>query len=293
MVRAMNISAFLFQLPADYSSLKLTQKHNIQAGEHVDGMCYFRGRLYTTEWRGGPFCRRYRLAVYSVTAKATVTLLDTLDLDSEGIADPKETGEPRIDQRSGRIYIPSESHGVCVVRYGGSELHPFTTLGCVGRIGSLAVASPNTLYVCDWESNIVCLVDVIQDRVTARLQPPRDVKRMKPRHVAFLGDTVLVVYGGSNLVIYWHGVPTSGKLLPRTHDLAWVRGLTTDHHSSFLVTDRDKRSTVYILDISGNVTHTIPIPGYRELQVCTLVGEQLWVACYNGEIIVMSPEHAE
>ena len=245
-------------------------------------MCYYSGRLYTVErrWENGSY--RYRLAVYSVTDQGTVTLLDTLDLEGDA-------RYPHVDRQSGQVYIPCEYHGVCVVRYDGSKLVPVTTLRCVGNAVSLAVVSTDTLYICDWASNTVCLVDVTQDRVTVTLQPPREVRGQMPGHIAVLGDTVLVSYDGPNLVIYRHGVPTPGKQIPLPQGLNFVCGLTTDHHSSFLVCDQYYKS-VFVLDVSCSHTHTIPIPRDRVPWDFTVVGGQLWVGCATGDIIVMSSQ---
>ncbi len=242
-------------------------------------MCYDNWRLYTVEERKED--ESYRLAVYSVTDQDTVTLLHTLDLEGDA-------WDPRVDRQSGQVYIPCQSRGVCVVSYDGSKLVPVTTLRCVGRADSLAVVSTNTLYVCDRVSGTVYLVDVTQDRVTATLQPPQEVRGKEPHYIAVLGDTILVGYG-YNLVIYRHGVPTPGKLIPRPQGLESVTGLTTDHHSSFLASDAES-DTVYVLDVGGNLTHTIPIPGDRKPGDCTVVGGQLWVGCWNGHIIVMSSQ---
>ena len=254
----------------------------IQAGDWVLGMCYHSGRLYTVE-RHGKDRSAVTLAVYGVSDQETVTLLDTLDL--EGLA-----RDPRVDRQSGRVYIPCLDLGVCVVRYDGSKLLPDTTLRCVGDADSLAVVSTDTLYVGDRVSYTVCLVDVTQDRVTARLQPPREVSGETVYRIAVLGDTVLVVYKFSNnLVIYRHGVPTPGKVIPRPQGLENVNALTTDHHSSFLLCDDESRS-VYVLDISGNHTHTILMPGDGTPWDCTVVGGQLWVGSNTRDIIVMSSQ---
>ncbi len=211
-------------------------------------------------------------------------LMATLDLQGD------EAGQPRVDRQSGRVYIPCGRRGVYVVRYDGSKLVPVATLRCVAEAYGLAVVSRDTLYVCGWASESVCSVDVTKDRVTARLHPPREVRSEWTQHMAVLGDTVLVVYTGANLVIYRHGVSTPGKLLPKPGGLQmFVHGLTTDYHSSFLLLDNDSH-TVYVLDISGTLTHTIPIPGDRLPLDCTVVGGQLWVACRNGVIIVISSQ---
>ena len=245
-------------------------------------MCYYSGRLYTVEERkeGGP----HTLAVYSITDQDTVTLLHALDLHMHG-----SPQSPRVDHRSGWVYIPCKSSGVYVVRYDGSKLVLVAMLKCVRQAESLAVVSTNTLYVCDRDSKTVWLVDVAQDRIIARLQPPGEVIGVDLYNIAVLGDTVLVEYGGPTLVLYRHGVPTPGKLVPKPQGLDSVWGLITDHHSSFLVTDYWS-STVSILNISGNLTHTIPTPGNREPVDCTVVGRQLWVGCFNGNIIAMSSQ---
>ncbi len=245
-------------------------------------MCFYSGRLYTVQRRHSMYKNwsyRMRLAVYSVMDQENVTLLDTLDL--EGIA-----RDPCVDHQSGHVYIPCGTGGVCVVRYEGSRLIPVKTLRCVVAL-SLAVVSTNTLYVCDWVHDAVFMVDVTQDRVRGRLQSPPEVWGDTPYSVAVLGDTVLVVYGGPSLVTYQHGVPTPGKVIPRLQGLGYEYRLTTDHHSSILVTDHVS-STVAVLDASGNLTHTIPIPGDRKAKDCAVVWEQLWVGCANGSIIVMS-----
>ncbi len=270
----------MFQPPVDYGSLNVTQEHRNQEGVWVYGMCYFSGRLYTTERRKDTGSYWRRLAVYSVTDQDTVPLLGTLDMDGDA-------REPRLDRHSGLVYVPCETSGVSVVRYDDIKLDLVTTMKCVGDAASLAVVlSRNTLYVSDWDSYTVCLVDVNQDRVTARVQVPREVMGERPNHIAVLGDTVLIVYGGNTLVIYRHNVHIPGKVILEPQGLRSVRSLTTDDHFSFLLTC-SVSNTVYVLDIAGNLTHTIPIPGDREPQACTVVGGQLWVACDNGDIIVM------
>ncbi len=270
-----NVSVSLFQPPVDYSNLKVTQEHRIQAEGHLRGMCYFRGRLYIVE-------RYRRLAVYSVTNQNTVTLLDTLDLNA--------AGHPRVDHQSGRVYIPCEGRGVCVVRYDGSKLVLVTTLRCVEVANALAIVSPDTLYVGDWQHCTVFLVDVTKDRVRDRLQIPQRIARHSLMYLAFLGDTVLLnFYRDGKLVLctYRHSVPTPCKVLHSPDKLQYVSGLTTDHQSSFLATDGTTR-TVYVLGVSGSLTHTIPVPGDREPWDCTVVEGQLWVGCNKGVIVMSS-----
>ncbi len=241
-------------------------------------MCYFSGKLYTTGY-GGP--GGYLLAVYSVTDVEKVTLLDTLLLDTLDVG--SLALEPRVDQHSGRVYIPCQHHGVYVVRYDGRKLVLVTTLRCVGDAVSLAVVSSDTLYVCDGTRKTVCLVDITQDRETARLLPPLGLRDMGVDKIAVLGDTVLVLYEERNLVLYQHGVPKPGKILPWPREVNHVNSLTTDHHFSFLL--RGDWS-VFVLDFNGNLTHSIPVPRHIPLD-CTVVRDQLWVPSGSGRIVVI------
>ncbi len=240
-------------------------------------MCYFSGKLYIT-YTGSEDGRNV-LAVYSVTNGnvSTVKLLDTLVLECV-------TLEPRVDRHSGRVYLPCGCHGVYVVRYDGNKLVPVTTLKCVANAVNLAVVSSNTLYVSDWTRKTVCLVDVTQDRVTARLQPPLEVRDKCAYYIAVMGDTVLVLHEGRNLVIYQHGVPTPGKVVPWPEGLGKVLCLTSDHHFSFLLCGY---YNMYVLDIFGNLTHTIAVPPKCKPSDCTVVRDQLWVASAFGDIVVM------
>ncbi len=264
----------------------MTRIHNIQAGHDIVGMCYFSGRLYTTESCGDideVGDDRYRVAVYSVNDQENVTLLDTLDLEVLPI-------RLCIDRQSGQIYFSSEYRGIYVMRYDCSKLVTITTLRCVKSPLDLAVVSPDILYVCDSYSDTVCLVDVTRDRIITRLQHPEDALTAPyPFTIAVVGDRVLVGYQNDSLFIYRHGVTTPDTALPSLHlqGLEFITSLTTDHHSSFLLVD-EASNTLFVLDISGNVTHTISVPGNGKPGDCTVVEGQLWFACENGNIIVMS-----
>ncbi len=265
----------------------MTWEDDIQAEDELLGMCYFSKRLYTLETCRPAGYGKYGLllAVYSVTDKDTMALLDTLDLkvDVEMHNDDVYNFQPRVDLQTGKVYIVCGHHGVCVVRYDGSKLVPVTTLRCVGEAVSLAVVSPDTLYVCDRDSKAVCVVDVNQDKVTDRLQ---ERLLLTLSHIAVLGDSVLMAGWDGDMFIYRHGISRHERptILPVRLD---VRALTTDHHSSFLLAD-SWSGTVCVLDINGNLTHTIPIPRSRSPQDCTVVEEQLWVGCKTGDVIVMS-----
>ncbi len=254
----------------------------IQAGKRLHGMCYFSGRLYTIEARRKGRHNSFRLAVYSVTDQATIILQDTLDLD-------EPVYKPRVDRQSGQVYISCGPHGVCVVRYDGRKLVRVATLSKdMGSAISLAVMSQDTMYVGEEYTYTVYLRSATQDRDIASLKEPWK-ERKWPNGIAVLGDTILVGYEDHDLALYRHGVSTPVKKLPQPPGLDDVSGLTTDYHSSFVLAGRDS-DTVYVFDITGKRTHNIPIPGNRRLWDCTVVERELWVGCYDGDIIVLSSE---
>lgn len=274
----------MIQIPIDYSRLTITQEHKIHRRDILSGMCYSNGRLYITEgWQPD---RQIHLVVYSVIHKDTFTQLDALRLEGSG-------WEPRVDHNSGWVYIPGGIFGVYVIRYDGSKLVRVAKLKCVRDARSVAVASTGRLYVCDRETKSICQVDVSRDMVTARLNTPPGMGSIYG--MAILGDTGIgvcdVFSNAKPLRLFSHtgmcSVPSPGKLLPWPKELESVYCLTTDHHSSFLLTGF--RSTVYVMDVNRNLTHTLTIPGDRRLRDCTVMLGQLWVGCTNGDIIVMSP----
>ncbi len=248
-------------------------------------MCYCSGKLYIVTGSS-----KFALQVYNVNDQDTITLLDTLHLQYY-------VNKPYVDRQSDRVYIPCYANGVLVVEYDGSKLLIVTTLKCVRYVTSLAIVSQDTLYVSADNSKTICLVDAIKDRVIQRLQRPRGVPQFEDIHAAFLGETLLVCRKYPSLsssvttkmFIYQHGPSTPGKVIPGPQGVGRVCDLTTDNHSSFLLTGGYPRS-VYVLDISGDVTHTIPIVTDSDPVNCTVVGEKLWVGCDNGEIIVMSSQ---
>ncbi len=249
----------------------------------VTGLCYINGRLYSIERRRERPSNQYRLAVYGVN-NDTITLLETLHLDTTASL-------PFVGRFSGRVYIPCLSRGVRIVLYDGSKLGEITTLSCVRNPRGVAEVSPSTLYVCDLDTRTVCQVDVNQDAITANLQEPPGFERRRLEQVAFLGDTVLVRYSNS-LVAYRHGIPSPGKLITRPGIL---KGLTTDHHSSFILVGDDEGTglrNVFVLDLNGTLTHTVPVSADRKQSphICAVVGERLWLVCRNGDILVMSSE---
>ncbi len=278
-----------FQSPIEYDRLTVSKEYRDQTRDRVLGICFFNGRLYLLESLGYPEYTdigHYRLTVYSDINKDKLRRLDTLEFEHQS----RNPGEPRVDHLSGQVYIPCDDD-VCVVRYDGGKLTRVRSLRCVRNPRHLAVVSTDALYVCDVPEKSVCLVDVNQDRVTARLDAPREINSY-PYGVAIVGDTILVSFrdlsSESRLVIYRHGIPTPGKLVLQPPGLTYLGSLSTDNHISFLVADQ--RSKVYVLDLSGKVIHTIGLPEHSEPRDCTVIGGQLWVGCREGHIMVMSPQ---
>ncbi len=253
-------------------------------------MCYFSGRLYTTDRRKEAGSYKFRLAVYNVTnSKDTVTLLDTLALEGD------EVGEPHVGHQTGQVFIPNRCRGIYVVRYDGRKLVRINTLRCVENAGTLAVASPDTLYVCDLARKAVCLVDVTRDMVTCTLETLAqwEIENLGESYISVLGGTALVVNDErfpKKVFIHRHGVScVSHEVLPQPQEMWSVSGLSTDNHTSFLLIDSVFHN-VYVLDISGNFTHTIPIREERIPLDCIVVEGQLWVLCKDGDIVIMSSQ---
>ncbi len=287
----------LFQIPVDYGHLKVTQVidgYKLHGGDRLEGRCYFSGRLYILySVRKAEICR-YKLAVYCVMDEDHLVMLDTLDLGEEAWE-----LVPCVDHSIGCVYIPGGRSGIWVIKYIAGKLVRVLRLKCVENAVSVAVLSTDRLYVCDLKTQTVCQVDVKQDSVTGTLQAPPGIGPIPPRKIAILGDTALVGYkhdkhvGKSeryilSLVSYLRSVPRPGKLVSCSREQVPTPAcLTTDHHSSFLLTGSD---TVHVLDSGGNLIHTIRIPGDRLPWNCTVVGGELWVGCANGDIVVMSPQ---
>ncbi len=247
----------------------MPQECQVLRENKVKNMCFHDGYLYTSDFDAEE--RDYtgsKVSVYSGINEDNLILLDTLD--TEGAI-----GKPSVDQHTGKVYLPNSGRGVCVVRYDGSKLIRLATLSCVQYPTTVAVVSTDALYVCDRYEDIVCLVDVNQDRVTAKLEAPRELSSRIPNHIAVLGDTILVSYSGPNLVIYRHGITTPDKMIPHPEELRSVSALSTDNRQCFLVTEQFENS-VYVLDISGKLIRAIPIPvtGARD---CIVADEQLFV----------------
>ncbi len=143
--------------------------------------------------------------------------------------------------------------------------------------------------MCDYDSRSVSVVSVTDDTVTARLSKPDEVRDEKPEKIAVLGDSVLVLYGRDNLVVYENGVSSSGTMVTWPGWLGHVCGMSSDGVSRFLFCERSSNA-VFTLDVSRNLCEKIKIPTDRPVRDCTMVDGKLWVGRWHGDILVMSPQ---
>ncbi len=118
-----------------------------------------------------------------------------------------------------------------------------------------------------------------QDNVT--LEKP-DIRMDNLSHsLAVLGESVMVAYGYTDptLVVYRQGSPTPVRMIPRPGGLQELTVVSTDCHSlKFLLTD-NVTNCVFVIDT-----------GSSTLSDCAVVTRQLWVGCYNGDIVIMSSQ---
>ena len=224
-----------------------------------------------------------RLTVYTGVRENDLMQLDTQYLDTF------QGARPSVDHYTGKIYIADRFRAVGVFWYDGTKLLELSSLICISAPGELAVVSRDELYVCDSDDRTVSLVDVNKDRVTAKLIAPDKIGRQRPDSIAVVGETLLVsyIYPELNLVIYRHGIPTPGKMVPRPQGLRSVTALSTDNHLCFLVTDGESNA-VYVLDLSGKLVRVIPSP-VNDIRDCIVVDGQLLLVNKDGVMMKLLP----
>ncbi len=196
---------------------------------------------------------------------------------------------PRVDGHTQQVYVASSSKCVSVVSLEDNRLKPQGHLTSVGMCYSLGVLSPDTLCACDQNSGTVSVVRVTDDTVTATLRKSAWVRDEGAKKTAVLGNTLLVCYQDSNLVVYENGVSSPGTMVTRPEGLQSVQNMSSDGVSRFFVCDW-KSKAVFILDVSGKLCEKINIDTDSKVYDCTVGDGKLWVGCRNGDIIVMSPQ---
>ncbi len=89
------------------------------------------------------------------------------------------------------------------------------------------------------------------------------------------------------LAVYGHGnlVPLRVFSYPReVDDLPYIG---TDMRRYLVITD-ERTKSVLVVDLYGNLHHTIKIDTKEIILDCAVVNRQLWVPCDNGEVVIMS-----
>ncbi len=220
----------LFQPPVQFRNLAETRRHRVQWGDRLLGLCCEGNKLYCVEQRLKDGDHGNWLTAYDVSGAKDGSL---------SLLDKVEVGElargclPRVDS-SHLVYVQCGWSGVYIFRCQGGRLLPVRDpLRCVRYARSICVNTADTVFVCDWDTDSVCLVSVSSDRVIRRLERPAQI-RGHPYHVSVLGQTVLVFYDYNNtLVTYRSNSPTPDHVLQALGGLGWVGG-ECNHRQSLL-----------------------------------------------------------
>ncbi len=266
---------YVCQLPVEFPKLRKTKTYGLQWGDRLHGLCIDDDKLYCVEERREESRGRYSLCVYDIgPTTGTPRILDSLDL--AGVPQ-----EPRVCRDTHLVYVPCWGRGVSIVRCDDHHLVTVKTLRCIKKVESVAVSSEDTLFACN-DAKSVYAVNVTTDSVIREIVTPEHVGG-GPRHVVVLGDTLLVGYGRNTLVMFRNDGTTNGQVVPTPKGLGSVRSLTTDGHTSFLVTGWD---SVFVLDdrlLCHRIQHSM---GLRD---CAVIQSQLWLGYWNtGTITVMT-----
>ncbi len=181
-----------------------------------------------------------------------------------------------------------------VARFDGKKLKQEKVLRSVKSATHVVVKSPNTICVVhnDGPDCLANFVNIENDTVINSLKIPtgeafQSQKRAGER-LAVLGDSMLIYIPEDHILVYRQDGKTTR--LPWPEGLSKVSSIRTDRHGHILLTDHGTNN-VFVLDSRGRVHARVEFP--MCIWDCAVVHGQLWVACNNGDIIVMSPEGAE
>ncbi len=156
-------------------------------------------------------------------------------------------------------------------------------LRCLGSAGSVAVDTADRLLACDMDNNSACVVSVSKDTVIRQLQKPAEIQA-SPNYISVLGETILVCYYRNTLVTYHRHSLIPGRMLETPEGLDYVSSITTDHHSSFLVTGG--KQGLFVLDYRGNLRLKIHrSEGPRD---CAVVQSELWLGTFKDYISILT-----
>ncbi len=264
----------------------MTGRRKIPAGYGLCGLCYSDDCLYVVDYVTDPLRNAYSLAAFRVqSGSGNITLLDRLELEQLRLL---FSVCPRIERYSQRVFVPCPESGVIVAHLNNGRLVRKRTLTCVRNPHSLDVMSPDTIYICG--SRSVYVVDVRDDSIMSTLVRPdtlRDDARL--RRLAVLGDSIMVGYDAENhtQVVYRHGSPFPVRVIPGPEGGGGLSAISIDYQSHFILAYYLDR-VVIVIDINGKRRHTVNI-GSLPLD-CAMINRQLWAACSNGEIVIMSSQ---
>ncbi len=275
----------LLQPPVDWEMLRLTTKRSLTSA-YVSGLCYHDNKLYYVE----SFADRASCTLHMNNIDEQDDVLEQLDKfdfigpdNRSGTLNRYHTCRPRIDVFTQYVYVPCDK-GVLVFSCDDDCLTVRKTLKCVECPLSVAVHSTTTLLVCNAQN--ICLINVVTDKVIRKFQKPRKEWAKTPTSACVLGETVLVCYDMQTLAKHHIEDAVPALTLQPPEPLDRIYGITTDGHSSFLVTEsaytHGSRGHVYVLDTKGNFRHRINADDSWLLD-CALVESELWVACNRDE----------
>ena len=299
-----------------FQNLSVVQQYRIQVGDRLAGLCCDGDTLYCVEKQG--YDTNW-LTAYDISGALCdgPRLLDRLDLKT--VAPPlspllrMSPCHPRVDSNSHRVYVPCMERGIWLVHHQNGRLQPdWNPLRFWANSGSVAVNTADSIYVCDYVKRSVCLVKVympIPSMVIRRLDTPgrpannwfkqkgnkhhTDVANI-PHHVSVLEGTVLVSYDQNTLMAYRSDSAAPVHVLPELGYTSMIlSSITTDSHSSFVITDKSSNSLV-VLDKAGNILHRIQpdtdsgASNSGGLIDCAVLQSQLWLGYEDGAIAVMS-----
>ncbi len=217
--------------------------------------------------------------------EGSLTLLDQMEVKCLNMY---RRCRPRVDS-SHRVYVPCGSSGVSVFRCQDRRLLPaMDPLKCVGNASSVCSSTANTVFVCDWDTKYVCLVNVSTDTVVRQLLRPAQSDRLSryPEHVSVLGQMVLVCYANNILVTYHRDSTTPSRVAQTPEGLRKVTSIATDNLSSgVLVT---WLPSVFVFDDKG-LWHKVYT---RTLYICDIGMDQslLWLGYFPRDIAILTSQ---
>ncbi len=283
---------FVLQPPVDYLRLKIVGRKGIRERDDfieddLRGFCFFEGKIFVVfapdSGVDGCSIGVYR-ARFHEGVGAIITHLDSMALAVDCRAYVRC---PHVNRHNSRVFIPCKDDGVLVARLEADSLVRENTLTCVNKPHDMAVISPNMVYISDWDSDTVKVVDVTRDVITTTLKKPDEARYKRPFRLAALGDSIMVTYDGPILVVYHHDNIDPIRVIHTPEGLQNVSSISTDGRDHFLLTDCETRS-LFVVNVKGTFKRRININTDSKTLACAVVGRQLWVGCSNGDLIFMS-----